>query len=664
MIIEKLYLGNFRVYSGNHEIDLKPVGLSGEKPIILFDGLNGAGKTTILTAVRLALYGKRTLGDKVDNETYHRYLADSMHKSRTNAVPPKSAYVRLTFSDSKAGKLHEYDVVRSWFVDTSGVVSEKLQITRDGEVLKSLTYEQAQSFLNDLIPIGIADLFFFDGEKIAELAESNGNAALANAIERLLGLDLVSRLRADLGIYIRNHTKGRLPDAIRKEAEQLESDYQRYYANYEIERDAKEALEDQLHNLKADIAHKERKIEAHGGAWYENRSAEQERMERLLAEQHSIRARIRTLKGSLYPIALAPTALGKLLEQLDKESRYRKQLITHKAAKRQANALRKELASALTGKEQLLDTAISKAFGKSLDDPKKVELIHDLSDSEIERLRHQITVEAPKQKKEVDALEERLERLRHELSECATNLERAPDEQRIKPLYAALHEAQLAQGRLYSRIEEKRENAKRELRAAMDCLRKLRKLEAEHQSQSDNAHAVGMANSIRDMLTSYTEQAKISKVKELEHAFGESFKRLSRKSYEHITPRINPQTFAVNLQHTDGKTLDRNQLSAGEKQIYATAMLEALGKCSGKRLPIIIDTPLGRLDSEHRQRIIDHYFPSASHQVVLLSTDTEIKLSKKHSQPFSYAISKKYEIIYNPATASTTLQEGYFDNAY
>ncbi|MCD1652051.1 DNA sulfur modification protein DndD [Halomonas meridiana] len=663
MILNTLQLGNFRVYSGNHEIDLRPNGLSGEKPIILFGGLNGAGKTSILTAVRLALYGRRTLGNKVGNDTYHRYLADSIHKPSGNETPHRRAYVRLKFSDSKGGYPHDYDVVRSWFVDTSGVVSEKLQITRDDEVLKSLTYEQAQSFLNDLIPIGIADLFFFDGEKIAELAESNGNAALANAIERLLGLDLVSKLRADLSVYIRNHAKGRLPDAIRKEAEQLESDYQRYYTNYQIERDAKEALEDQLHNLKADIAQQEQKIEAHGGAWYENRSAEQERMERLLAEQHSLKARIRTLKGSLYPVALAPTALGKLLEQLDKESDYRKQLITHKAAKRQANALRKELASALAGKEQQLDEAIAKAFGKNLVEPEKIELIHDLSDSEIERLRHQITVEAPRQKQEVDTLEEKLERLRHELSECATNLERAPDEQRIKPLYAKLHEAQLSQGRLHSLIEEKRENAKRELRAAMDCLRKLRKLEAEHQSQSDNAHAIEMANNVRDMLSSYIEKAKISKVKELEHAFGESFKRLSRKSYEHITPRIDPQTFAVNLEYADGRTLDRNQLSAGEKQIYATAMLEALGKCSGKRLPIIIDTPLGRLDSEHRQRIIDHYFPTASHQVVLLSTDTEIALGSNHSRHFNEAISKAYEMIYNPETGSTTLQEGYFDYA-
>ena len=164
------------------------------------------------------------------------------------------------------------------------------------------------------------------------------------------------------------------------------------------------------------------------------------------------------------------------------------------------------------------------------------------------------------------------------------------------------------------------------------------------------------------MLSSYSKQSKISKIRELEYNFSESFKRLSRKSYQDITPHIDPHTFAVNLQHSNGKTLDRHQLSAGEKQIYATAMLEALGKSSGKRLPIIIDTPLGRLDSEHRRRIIENYFPTASHPVVLLSTDTEISL-ENGPETFRRSISKTYEMRYDPEISATTLTKGYFTNA-
>lgn len=659
MILNTLKLGNFRVFRGDHEIDLTPEGPSGQKPIILFGGLNGAGKTSILTAVRLTLYGRRILGSKVPSEEYFQYLTDCIHKPSGAERAPNSAYVRLKFSDSRGGQQHDYDVVRSWFRDTSGTITENLQITRDKEVLSDLSHEQSQSFLNDLIPPGIADLFFFDGEKIAELAESKGNAALADAIQRLLGLDLVNKLRADLSVYIRNHSKGRLPEAIRKEAESLEAEYQQRYAAYQHELESKEKLEDQLHNLRADIARLEQKIEAHGGAWYENQAAEKGRMERLLAEQETIRGQIRSLKGSLYPLALAPTALGTLLAQLDAESGFRTQLVTHQAAKRQAKALRKELEGALQGKEGLLDQALEKAFGKSLKPPKKVEMMHDLSDSEIERLRHQITIEAPKQKKEVDELEQQLESLRHQISECSTNLERSPDEQRIKPLYEQLTEAQIKQGRLNSQIEERRENSKRELRGAMDCIRKLRKLELEHQHQTDNVHAIEMAKSAREMLISYSNRAKISKVNELEYHFGKSFQRLARKNHDGFTPHINPNTFSVELAYNDGKVLDREQLSAGEKQIYATAMLEALGKASGRRLPIIIDTPLGRLDSKHRSKVIDSYFPEASHQVVLLSTDTEIRIEEAPTS-FNNAISKMYELQYINLSGESFVTKGYF----
>src|SRR5690554_1985424 len=101
MILNTLKMGNFRVYRGDHEIDLKPEGPSGEKPIILFGGLNGAGKTSILTAVRLTLYGRRILGAKVPSDEYHRYLSDCIHKPSGSERIPNSAYVRLNFSDSR-----------------------------------------------------------------------------------------------------------------------------------------------------------------------------------------------------------------------------------------------------------------------------------------------------------------------------------------------------------------------------------------------------------------------------------------------------------------------------------------------------------------------------------------------------------------------------------
>lgn len=99
-------------------------------------------------------------------------------------------------------------------------------------------------------------------------------------------------------------------------------------------------------------------------------------------------------------------------------------------------------------------------------------------------------------------------------------------------------------------------------------------------------------------------------------------------------------------------------LSAGEKQIYAISMLWALGQISGRPLSVVIDTPLGRLDSDHRSHIVENYFPKASHQVVLLSTDTEI--DRSYFKFLGPHISHAYQLEYDTSEGTTKLSEGYF----
>lgn len=68
-------------------------------------------------------------------------------------------------------------------------------------------------------------------------------------------------------------------------------------------------------------------------------------------------------------------------------------------------------------------------------------------------------------------------------------------------------------------------------------------------------------------------------------------------------------------------TFDR---SAGENQIFATALIAGLAKVSGVKAPMVVDTPLGRLDSKHRENILRFWTADKSRQVILLSQDEEI----------------------------------------
>lgn len=148
------------------------------------------------------------------------------------------------------------------------------------------------------------------------------------------------------------------------------------------------------------------------------------------------------------------------------------------------------------------------------------------------------------------------------------------------------------------------------------------------------------------------------KVEEIQGYFYESFKRMARKGDMDLNVEIEPETFKVELKANNGLYIDKKRLSAGEKQIYALAILEALGKASGRSLPFIIDTPLGRLDSEHRQKIVTEFFPKVNEQVIILSTDTEV--DENFFKGLEPHIAKSYELKYDQVSGSTAVSSGYF----
>ncbi|MEO1955377.1 MAG: AAA family ATPase, partial [Gammaproteobacteria bacterium] len=193
MLLESLKLTNFRVFKGEHQFSLAPIEKDGNRPpIVLFGGLNGSGKTTTLTAIRLTLYGRQSIGIGASQKAYDTFLTDSIHNSKTTGVSANNASVELTFSYANLGVVSHYIVNRSWTV-INNKVTESLTISQDNTIMTNLSYEQAQGFLNELIPIGVSDLFFFDGEKISELAEDNNGNALGESVKKLIGLDLIDK---------------------------------------------------------------------------------------------------------------------------------------------------------------------------------------------------------------------------------------------------------------------------------------------------------------------------------------------------------------------------------------------------------------------------------------------------------------------------------------
>ncbi|MBY5980540.1 DNA sulfur modification protein DndD [Ferrimonas balearica] len=652
MIIKSLVLNNFRVFRGVHEIDLEPRKANSFQtkaaPIVLFGGLNGAGKTSILTAVRVALYGRTAFGRGLSSADYQGQLDALIHKGVDLSEGKTS--IELLFTHSQNGMENEYRVIRSW----KRGHKDKLLLVQDGKELSNMSHDQCQSFLNELVPTGISELFFFDGEKIAELAEDESGEVLQTAVRRLLGIDVVERLRNDLAIYLKRHDVSAMPDSIKSQVEKLEKEHQEAAQKADLATSKVTRSREKVDRIDAEIHKVEQELSARGGAWAKSREQEQQRQMELEGERKELEKALRSEMDGSLPLALAPKAMAKLLEQLETEKALKQKL-----------TFQKELDSFLTQlKAKTVDSTIVNAAralaaeqAEELD-TSKIQL--DLSDREYNQLQAQVTAIAKGSFERFDAARKRLVEVGEQIAELSINISRAPEEEQIQGQLAQLKELNAKRAKVLLEHQAQTEAAKKQYRVAIDLARKVQRLHEKHKVASNAESSVVNARKTQAMLSQFTESLTEIRVKQLELAFIKSYQKLARKEDLQLSARINTDTFDVELIDEHKRVINRKALSAGEKQIYAISILEALAKTSGKNLPIIIDTPLGRLDSKHRDKLIEHYFPEASHQVIILSTDTEIDETYFGDGYLKDDISHAFEIQFDAATKSSKLREGYF----
>ncbi len=133
MIIRRVAFTNFGVYGGRNKFELTPrTDEQFSRPIVLFSGKNGAGKTTFVEGIRLCLHGSLALGDRVSRSEYEDHLLRRIHRPfKEGVTPPESASIGMEFDFVRSGERHTYHVERSWH-RTKKSVSEELTITEDG----------------------------------------------------------------------------------------------------------------------------------------------------------------------------------------------------------------------------------------------------------------------------------------------------------------------------------------------------------------------------------------------------------------------------------------------------------------------------------------------------------------------------------------------------
>lgn len=657
MIIKELVLNNFRVFKGQHTIDLMPRKKKYDdfpRPIVLFGGLNGTGKTTILSAIRLALYGKLSFENSSQKE-YLNHLDNYIYSGPGDLGKASHASVELVFTYNKDGFESEFKIIREWKKGHK----DTLKLMQDDRDIQGLSYEQCQGFLNELIPSGIADLFFFDGEKISELAEDSSGKILRTAVRRLLGLDLISKLKNDLVIFLKQQNE-----------ENLDSEEQAKIDEYKniilaLSKESEKTLEkadftkNKITFIQRDIINLENMLNAEGGAFAKTKSYEQSKVDSLIKEKEQTEKQIKNVIDGVFPYSLAINTLQRLLKKISLELEIKKALVFENELNEFLDLLKNDIALRSSTTSKIATEAITDNLKDYMKTKPKGDLLFDITERESGIIQKAIDDDSRKSRSFFESLRDRLIDIEQQLELAAENIARAPEDDQLLRIFEKIRGLDNEKHKLAIEYKELLEQATVIKQKQLEYVKKVQKTHDSIRTKHTHSNAQKNAYEAIKLLDKYSDALTESRVEDLARNFEIAYRNLSRKEDQQIKANINPKTFDVELVNEQGIVINRKLLSAGEKQIYAIAILEALAKTSGRELPVIIDTPLGRLDSKHRDKLINNYFPHASHQVILLSTDTEVD-QRYFVDQLRDDISHAYEIIFNSLDKSSKLKSGYF----
>lgn len=655
MIFDELVVHNVGVFGGRHAFTLTPP--APDKPVTLIGALNGGGKTTLLDAVQLALFGPLARTTSRGAGSYPQYLRRLIH----NGVPPEDgATIELAFHVVEQGEPRHYRICRSWTGTATGA-RERVDVFVDNRRDATLSQQWAER-VDVFVPRGVAELFFFDGEKIETLAElDNAREVLRTAIGSLLGLDLVDRLSTDLTIVERNHKANQAPPAMQK---MLDAQRKKLARAREAKTSAKdrvaeaheavERAEKALHDV-------EIRIQLEGGELL-GRSRELE------ASQHHLKTATQNLDNRLVDAAGGPMPLQLVRDQLS--------TLTEHAEAELDQVRERDVADLLTARDRDTIEALRRhgapeetvhavqgflAKDRKARRGRSKTRIAGLDRDTVVMLRHLLDSGLDEDVTLVRDLIEQRHTIQGDLEDVIRGMANVPTEEALAELNQErndAHRAAAAAGQALSQAKADVDAATADEDAAERQLGKFLDQAAEEFVVADDSRRlIEHSQRVRTTLARFRHEAIRRNVDRIQKLVLDSLQRLARKNRLITDISIDPITFAVELHGRDGTVLLPQQLSAGERQLLAVSMLWGLAQASGRPLPVIIDTPLGRLDGVHRNHLVERYFPQASHQVILLSTDQEIDEAAWHK--LRKHVGHTYQLNHDTASGVTTAETGY-----
>jgi len=643
MIIKKVELNNISSFKDNNIFDFS---VDKERNIILIGGKNGSGKTSLLEALKLCFYGSFLFNNRT--KEYQNYL------SKFIRLGENEASISIEFSTSELNQINNYKLQRIWVVNDNKI-KESLLLMKNSKPLDDISSEYWQDFLLELIPLGLIDFFFFDGEKIESMAEDMDDGKISSAVKDLFGITVLDYLQNTLDQY---------KDKILK-ANNASNNFDQKIEEFHYK---DEMIKKELANIHSDIAEAntsigqlernlgrvESELFSKGGQLYENFQSMELRKESIAKEIELIEKEIRELAGGLLPLCIYEAGLEELEAELHKS--------LEGAKSKQVNEYldqKKEDLSSLLNKRDIDSEVLEALLGELKISVDYQGVDFNLSERQtydvISQINEAKNVTKPKSLELFNTLEE----LNKQLSEIENAISKAPKEDALQELYIELSDIRK---KIDDKSNERNKLEDKQRRLVFDQennIRAINKLRDEQEKAVSNKRIFKLLEGSKDIISEFEVRFKQRKIIELEDTIVDNLHKLHRKVDLIEKVKIDADSFEIRLFDRKSNEVNKDRLSAGERQIFALALVWSLSMLSNKNIPCVVDTPLSRLDSEHRINLAKNYYPYASHQMFLLSTDEEI--DEKLKPVIEPHIAKEYLLSFNTDSESTIIENSYFN---
>lgn len=668
MTIKEIELYNFRIYKDKTPIDLTSVD---KKNIFIVSGRNGFGKTTFLMSMVWCLYGRNMQEvddlykkEIVDQGGYSKYIANSLNR-QAKSEENYNFHVSITFTDVNIPEVpcKEIIVKRSYNAKTS--VAEEVEVLIDGypsELAKEVGHE---IFIREFImPIEIAKFFFFDAEKIVNLAEVNTaeqRKNLSRAYSEVLGIkkyeDLKNELE-NLQLKIRQESASASEKGQLKQLEiEVETWEERIKENNRLILELREKR-DEKNKESRDI--QEKLIKAGSLITVEELQRFRSQEDELTKRQTELQNELKD-SYDIIPFAIAGEKFLDVSKQLENEASFKAAQYKDENVNDVTNKILTDLLNTPKPEKLAIDHQVHEFyantfkilirkhfFSDSSPLPEDFKVIHEFSDSERHELLTVLSNIRLSFRESFKRINGDYNQTRNELNTIRRRIKDAEANQE-DPIIADYRKHKDELDKEVIRIEDTISSLDREIGVfgnektqkgkLIETL--SRKLKVTENNVEKDAIIARNISNLKDFIAKF----KAKKKESLESQILNGLDTLLHKKgfIKKVEVEIIGEDIDILLKNGRGEEIKKESLSKGEQQMYATALLRGLVEESDIEFPVFIDSPMQKFDEQHAENIVRYFYPNISDQVVIFPLINK-ELTQREFNILSTHIARTYLI--------------------